>query len=298
MNYGGFYVERAFVELEEVKALSTIQFGILMKLFSLLAKNKRTELWGFLLDDDGRPLSERKIRYLCGAGGTKLSFTTWDATKKSLLEAGIIKIHKVRDRELLFCPVFVQMNKMVKSEDHDEKFSSDYFMGYDVGDQRPDKELDTWEQLCRQWLKLTDDKGVKLKPPFTQDMPLAAKEEAKKNLVELAEMMGIKNAVHDMALAFDIKGMQGGTITSMFYFISRWKSEDWHKRYASETVVRKKKNTKYKLVLEEAQFRVSRGEIKNYADLVEYFKHADNADLLKQVGRELKLNGIQNEAEN
>mgnify|MGYP001599409345 CR=1 FL=1 len=304
MNNGDFVVEKEFLDSAEIKSLSTTQFGVLMKLFGLLARNKRKMFWGYLLDDGGKPLSERKIRQHCG-GGSRISFSTWDTTKKLLVESEILKIRSVRGNELLYCPGFARMNKRIESGEvvevetvESDKQGADFFLGYDPDDARPNSELDTWQLLCRKWIALTGKGGLDLKTPFPADMALSSKEEVKSELINLAENMGVKNALHDMGIAFEFKDMQGGRISTMFYFISRWKSDDWHKRHSSEVVPEKKKNTAFKLVLEEAQFRVKRGDIQNYADLLEHFKHADDKELIKKVGKELKLHGANDRQSN
>lgn len=291
MNYGDFIVERTFLQTPEVKSLSATQLGILLRLFSLLAQNTRKGLWGFLIDDKGKPLSERRIRYLCGSNKI-ISYSTWNTTKAALIETGIIKVHKVRSKELLFCPIFVKMNtyeKRMKVDVELTSVSADFFLGYEPKDERPDKELNTWERLCRKWLAMTNQDGKTFKPPFSPDMPLNAKESAKESLVELAENMGIENTIHDMGNAFDYKKLQGGQISSMFYFMTRWKSDDWDKRHTSETQPHREVTQAKKNIKEEAEFKISKGVIKTLDEFKTYFGHIQDTEMIDQIGKELKL---------
>lgn len=287
MTDKGFYIELSFLYSQGIRDLTINQIGILTKIYSILASGKSKKWWGFLVDHEGNPLSERRIRYYLG-NKSMLPHKTWLHTKNEFIKRGIFKTVKTGDTEYIMCPSFIKANDFSKKEAMREEPrigpGTEYFLGYD-----PEKEPETtWDKLCKRWLELIGKTGKIPRPPLSHEMGMKAKLDAKKTIIKMADNMGIDEALHDMGIAFEYKKMQGGKITSLFYFICRWRSKDWMSRHSGLTNKEKESET-FKIMVEEAKLRIQKGTIKNKEDLRSYFKGIDEKtlnNLSNEVGLE------------
>ena len=230
-KFTGVYIDGDFLK-NDAGELTTIQLGILLKLFDLMNQNIDGSKWGYLVDSKGSPLSERKIRYYCG-GGSIISYTTWDTARKVFFNLGILSIIIEKGNEYIFSKPFIEMNpftgeKPLRSLSLPETpiYTAEYFLGYDPVDNRPDEELTEWERICRCWIKLTSsEKGMK--PPFPASWHIESKESAKNEVLRQVKEIGIKQAINDMETTFLIKRGGGGNISTMTFFTARWMAKDW-----------------------------------------------------------------------
>lgn len=288
----GFHVSIQFWQNPELREMSPLQRGLLADIFSILAGETRKNWWGFLADNQGKPMSERALR--AEFGKSLIAASTWHKARDEFLEKGILKNIRLFKNVYLYCPPFVELNpfEMTRKlntelnkqlpEEKPKLLKSELYMGYDPDNDVPESELDEWGRICRLWLELSDGR-----PPMSPELSLATKASMKEDLLKIVDEVGIDNALHDMAVAFEYKRRSGGRINSIEYIMVRWRSPDWIKRFDKDNNIKKTKD-EYEKMKRTVKYFIEKGTITTIEQLIKQYPNV-SAELLDKLGREFGL---------
>lgn len=288
----GFVIHANYWQNSQIRELSPLQRGILVDIFNLLASETDKQWWGFITDYHGKPISERALR--AEINDPPLSPNTWQAARDEFFRRGIFKKLRLKNCDYIYCPAFIEMNpyEMARktntmiNQDNQEKpnmLKSELYVGYDPDDTKSDDDMSTWELVCREWLILSDGK-----PPVSANLPMSSKIEIRDDIVRMVDEAGVKNAIHDMRIAFEFKARQGGRINSIEYMLMRWRSKDWMKRVDKSERLSKSVNADRMLRKTIVSLKKQK-VISSITELINHYPTYDS-ELLRKIGKECGLN--------
>jgi len=229
-----------------------------------------------------------------------LDSRTWASAKFEILRSEIFVIFTILRTDYMYSDWFVKMNPYEtamkdippKAKTLDVRRASrsllECFCGYDPKFEMEDKALDSWGRLCRLWIELTSDNDkTKIRTPFPLELSIDQMEEAKKAVLEKVEKIGIKTALHDMAVCIGRKRAEGGDVWSMVYFINRWRAWDVPEYADSKDDKYRKNKKEFRLVILRAEvpYAVQARAITTKQELFEYYG-SDSMESLEIIAQE------------